>query len=83
MTKTYAGFRQLTSALHFYTAAVEQTPVLVFHKHNGELIGSGRIESVQKDVRHGDTTDDIIVIKGEYYLRSNCVFAYGPDPIAN
>lgn len=68
MTKkygSYAGFRQLTSALHFHTAAIEQTPALAFQ--GGELIGSGRIEEI---------TDETIKIRGEWYIRDNCTFVY-------
>lgn len=64
----YLGFRKLTSDLHFHTAAVEQTTILAFQ--DAELIGSGPIEEIRKD------DDDIIVIKGEYFLKRNCTFVY-------
>lgn len=59
------GFRELTSALHLYTAAAEQTPILVFQ--DGELIGSGPISEI---------TDIAVVIREEYYVRSSCTFTY-------
>lgn len=69
MTIKYVGFRQLTSALHFYTAAIDETPLLAFQ--NAELIGTGRIEEIR-------STDegDVVVINGEHFIKRNVTFVY-------
>ncbi|WP_248924783.1 hypothetical protein [Paenibacillus hamazuiensis] len=63
--KTYLGFKPLTQAIHFHTAAINQTPVLAFM--GTELIGSGIITEI---------TNDAIKINEEYYMRDVCRFVY-------
>ncbi|GIQ63695.1 hypothetical protein PACILC2_22630 [Paenibacillus cisolokensis] len=65
MAKKYLGFRPLTSNVHFYTAALDKTPVLIFC--GNELIGAGTIDKV---------TEHTVEIKGERYIRANCTFVY-------
>lgn len=70
MTKN-ANSHVLTSNIHFYTAASDRTPVLVFQ--DVELIGSGVIDEII-NVKDGEITEDIIVIGGERYVRGSCTF---------
>ncbi|WP_028609815.1 hypothetical protein [Paenibacillus harenae] len=72
--KRYNGFRTLTSSIHLFTAASERKPILVFQ--DDELIGSGIIDEIKKNVTHGEITEDIIIIQGERYLRGSCTFVY-------
>lgn len=63
--KRYKGFRELTSIIHLYTAAIDHTPILVFQGE--ELIGSGIIEEI---------TELSIKIKDERFMRVACRFVY-------
>lgn len=65
MSKTYRGFRTVTSPIQFHTAALDGTVIMAFQ--DGELIGSGRITEI---------TDELVKIGGEYYIRANCTFTY-------
>ncbi|SMF91253.1 hypothetical protein SAMN05661091_5391 [Paenibacillus uliginis N3/975] len=57
--------KPLTSDIHFYTAKMNQTAIVVFIAD--ELIGSGRIE---------DITENCVVVGGERYPRESCTFEY-------
>jgi hypothetical protein len=59
------AFKPLTSAIHFHTAALDRTLILVFQA--GELIGSGKIDEIR---------DETVKIRDEWYLRRNCTFVY-------
>ncbi|QNK54539.1 hypothetical protein [Paenibacillus sp. PAMC21692] len=65
MSKRYAGFRTLTSPLHFHTAAIDGTVILAFQ--DGELIGSGRVS---------DVGPETLRIGNERFIIANCTFAY-------
>lgn len=57
--------KPLTADVHFYTAMLDRTPIVVFIAD--ELIGSGRIEEIsKKSVKVGE----------ERYLRETCTFKY-------
>ena len=68
MSKKYDklhGFQALTSLIHFHTAKLYGTTILVFQ--DGELIGNGRIREI---------TETTITI-GEYsYIIEKCSFTY-------
>lgn len=55
--------RELNSAIHLHTAAINNNTVLVFH--SGELIGSGKIEEM---------SGHSITIKGEKFMIDTCSF---------
>ncbi|AWB46968.1 hypothetical protein DCC85_14455 [Paenibacillus sp. CAA11] len=57
--------RTLTANLHFYTAQMEQAPVVVFAA--GELVGSGKIAEI---------TEESVKIGDERFLRAVCTFKY-------
>ncbi|MCM3784331.1 hypothetical protein M3231_15210 [Neobacillus mesonae] len=57
--------RPLTSDIHFYTAKMERTPIVVFIER--ELVGSGVIE---------DISEASVKIKGERFMRGVCTFKY-------
>ncbi|MEK3836465.1 hypothetical protein [Paenibacillus sp. FSL R7-0128] len=57
--------KPLTSNVHFYTAQLEQEPVVIFIAD--ELVGSGLIE---------DVTEAAVKVRGEYYMRAACTFKY-------
>lgn len=57
--------KPLLKDVHFYTAQIDRTPVVVFLEN--ELIGSGVIE---------DITEHSVKIKGEHYFREICIFKY-------
>lgn len=57
--------KPLTSEIHFYTAMLDQTPIVVFIAD--ELIGSGRIAEI---------TENSIKIGKKRYLRDTCTFKY-------
>ncbi|MFD2703834.1 hypothetical protein ACFSVM_25725 [Paenibacillus shunpengii] len=65
MKKKDRSMKPLTTDIHFYTAQMERTPIVVFI--NSELIGSGVIE---------DITEYTIKIKDERYARGVCTFKY-------
>jgi len=73
-TKTYAGFRPITSNIALYTAMIDRAAVLVFQ--DGELIGSGRIDKITERVTFDDITEDIVEIRGERFIRGACTFVY-------
>jgi hypothetical protein len=58
-------FTRLTSNVQLYTAALDQTPILVFQ--GAELIGSGTIAEI---------TEDTVKVRDEYYMREACTFVY-------
>ncbi|MDU5946977.1 hypothetical protein [Paenibacillus macerans] len=65
MKRTSRFMRTLTADIHFYTAKMNQTPIVVFI--DGELIGSGRIKEITKvSVKIGD----------DMFLRAVCTFKY-------
>lgn len=72
--RRYKGFRTLTSSVHLFTAATERKPILVFQ--DDELIGSGVIDEIKENITNGEITEDIIIIQGERYIRSSCIFVY-------
>lgn len=55
----------LTADIHFYTAMLDRTPVVVFIAD--ELIGCGKIEEV---------TENSVKIGKRRYLRESCMFKY-------
>jgi hypothetical protein len=55
--------RILDSNLHLYTAAVEDSKILVFLGF--EMIGSGKIEGI---------TDLSVQVNGVKYPKENCIF---------
>lgn len=57
--------KPLTADIHFYTAMLDRTPVVVFIAD--ELIGSGRIEGV---------TVNSVKVGSRCYLRETCTFKY-------
>lgn len=57
--------KPLTSNVHFYTAQLERSHIVVFAAN--ELVGSGVIE---------DITEASVKVRGEYYLRATCTFKY-------
>ncbi|MMZ70951.1 hypothetical protein D1872_341500 [compost metagenome] len=63
MQRSKRFMRPLRSDIHFYTAQMERSLIVVFAA--GELVGSGRIE---------DITNESIKIRGDYYLRKTCIF---------
>ncbi|GAA0395844.1 hypothetical protein [Paenibacillus motobuensis] len=65
MTRKSRFMKPLTSDIHFYTAQLDRSPVVVFIA--GELVGSGKIEGI---------TENSVRIGGERYLRENCTFKY-------
>ncbi|MEK5165999.1 hypothetical protein NYE69_27135 [Paenibacillus sp. FSL R5-0527] len=65
MKRTRRFMRTLSSDIHFYTAQLERTPVVVFVA--GELVGSGRIEEI---------TQESVKIGNDRYLRAVCEFKY-------
>lgn len=57
--------KPLTADIHFYTAMLDRTPIVVFIAD--ELIGSGKIEEItENSVKVGETR----------YLRESCTFKY-------
>lgn len=57
--------KPLTSDIHFFTAQMDRSPIVVFA--SCELIGSGKIAEITKNsVKVGD----------ERYLRAVCTFKY-------
>ncbi|GAA4854573.1 hypothetical protein GCM10023310_36860 [Paenibacillus vulneris] len=59
--------RELTSAIHLHTAALNRTPVVVYIGH--EQIGSGVITKI---------TDNSVKIGDDWYMRCSCVFYTRP-----
>ncbi|MCM3783172.1 hypothetical protein M3231_09310 [Neobacillus mesonae] len=57
--------RPLTSDIHFYTAKMERTPIVVFIER--ELVGSGVIE---------DITEASVKVKDTRYARGVYTFKY-------
>lgn len=57
--------KPLTADVHFYTAMLDRTPIVVFIAD--ELIGSGRIKEI---------TENSVKIGERRYLRENCTFKY-------
>ncbi|GIP21047.1 hypothetical protein [Paenibacillus sp. J22TS3] len=57
--------RTLTHNVHFYTAQLEGTPIVIFIAD--ELMVSGVIE---------DITAVSVKVRGEYYMRDVCAFKY-------
>lgn len=55
--------KPLTADVHFYTAMLDRTPIVVFIAD--ELIGSGRIEEI---------TENSVKVGEARYLRENCTF---------
>ncbi len=54
--------KPLTSNIHFYTAKMNATPIVIFVDQ--ELVGSGVIEGI---------TETSVKVKGERYMRGVCV----------
>lgn len=65
MARSNRFMRTLTSEIHFYTAKIERTPVVVFVA--GELVGCGKIAEI---------TENSVIIGDERYLRAVCTFKY-------
>ncbi|MFD1267580.1 hypothetical protein ACFQ3Y_09115 [Paenibacillus motobuensis] len=65
MTRKSRFMKPLTSDIHFYTAQMDRTPIVVFVAD--ELVGSGKIE---------DITENSVKISGERFLRESCTFKY-------
>lgn len=65
MQRTKRFMKPLTSDIHFYTARMERSPIVVFVA--GELVGSGVVD---------DITQDSVKIGDERYLRAVCTFKY-------
>lgn len=57
--------KPLTADIHFYTAMLDKTPLVVFIGE--ELIGSGKIEEI---------TEKSVKVGKRRYLRGNCTFKY-------
>lgn len=57
--------KPLTADIHFYTAMLDQTPIVVFIAD--ELIGSGKIVEI---------TEKSIKVGKQRYLRESCTFKY-------
>lgn len=57
--------KPLTADIHFYTAMLDRTPIVVFIAD--ELIGSGRIEEI---------TENSVKVGKRRYLRDTCTFKY-------
>lgn len=55
----------LTSDIHFYTAQMDRSPIVVFAA--GELVGSGKIAEI---------TENSVKIGDERFLRAICTFKY-------
>lgn len=65
-TSRYSKIKKpLTTNIHFYTAQMDHTPIIIFI--GTELIGSGMVENV---------TETSIKINGEYYIKEVCTFKY-------
>lgn len=58
----YLGYKRLRSGLHFRTAMINGSDVLVFQ--NGEKIGSGRITGYEENVTYQEIVEDIVTING-------------------
>jgi len=57
--------KPLTSDIHFYTAQMDRSLIVVFVAN--ELVGSGRIAEI---------TEDSVKIGDGRYLRATCTFKY-------
>lgn len=57
--------KPLTADIHFYTAMLDRTPIVVFIAD--ELIGSGKIEEI---------TENSVKVGKRRYLRESCTFKY-------
>lgn len=57
--------KPLTADIHFYTAMLDETPVVVFIED--ELIGCGKIEEIRENsIKVGD----------EWFMRGVCIIKY-------
>lgn len=57
--------KPLTADIHFYTAMLDKTPLVVFIGE--ELIGSGKIEEI---------TEKSVKVGKQRYFRESCTFKY-------
>ncbi|MEC0253639.1 hypothetical protein [Paenibacillus lautus] len=57
--------KPLTTDIHFYTAMLDRTPIVVFI--TDELIGSGKIDEI---------TENSVKVGNRRYLRETCTFKY-------
>lgn len=65
MKQSKRFMKPLISNIHFYTAKLDQTPIVVFAAE--ELVGSGKIAEI---------TENSVKIGDERYLRAVCEFKY-------
>lgn len=65
MKRSNRFMKPLTSDIHFYTAQMDRSPIVVFAA--GELVGSGRIAEI---------TENSVKIGDGRYLRAMCTFKY-------